>query len=138
MPREHATILYLNPVMRLGTVKVAASYEVGTTYAALLIYNEGLYALGQINREEYEVNKQRYSKKLVEAKEKPPSPQEKRQKEHLESMQRTFRAVIQEWDSPIRTATWKERWIEQAEKYKDQLPEAAALLEKIQRKVFVQ
>ena len=136
MPREHATILYLNPVMRLGTVKVAASYEVGTTYAALLIYNEGLYALGQISREEYELNKQRYSKKLVE--EKPPSPQEKRQKEHLESMQRTFRAVIQEWDSPIRTSVWKERWIAQAEKYKDQLPEAAALLEKVQLKVFVQ
>jgi len=124
--------------MRLGTVKVAAFYEVGTTYAALLIYNEGLYALGQISGEEYEANKRRYSQKLVEVKEKPPSPQEKKQKEHLESMQRTFRAVMQEWDSPIRTATWKERWIAQAERYKDQLPEAVALLEKVRLKVFVQ
>jgi hypothetical protein len=56
----------------------------------------------------------------------------------MESMKRTFRAVIQEWDSPIRTSVWKERWIEQAEKYKDQLPEAAALLEKVKLKVFVQ
>ena len=138
MHREHATILYLNPAMRLGTIKVASFYEIGPTYAALYIYNEGLREMGQISEHEYQLNKIRYSKKLVEEEVKQPTRKEAAEQKHLQDMQRTFQAVITEWDNAGRPVKWREQWIRQAEKYQNQIPEAKQLLDKIKARVFVQ
>jgi hypothetical protein len=135
--REHATILYLNPAMRLGTIKVASFYEIGQTYASLLIYNEGLHEMGQISEQEYQLNKIKYSKKLVEAPVNPLSREQLKEKERLESMQRTFQAVLIDWENNGRPQSWRDQWIRQAEKYKDQIPEAKQLLDKVASKVFV-
>jgi hypothetical protein len=123
--------------MRLGTIKVASFYEVGQTYASLLIYNEGLHEMGQLSEQEYQTNKLRYSKKLVEVQAKLPTKKEAQEQQHLQDMQRTFQVIIAEWDNTDRPLKWREQWIRQAEKYKAQIPEAKLLLDKVADRVFV-
>jgi len=137
MQKEHAAILYLNPPMRLATYKIQAFMELGPSFAHLYIYNEGLHAMGQLSEQEYQINKLRYSKKLVEAPVQPLTREQIKEKQRLEEMQRTIQAVMTEWDNPKRNTEWREKWLRQAEKYKDQIPEAKQLIERVKARVFV-
>lgn len=135
--KEHAVILYLNPQMRLGTIKVQSFMELGQSYAALIIYNEGLKALGQINEADYQLNKKKYSKKLVEQPIKQLTRDEQKKIEQQQQAGRTFQLVLQDWNNPIRTQQWRDDWLIRAEKAMGEIPEAEMLVRTVLGRAFV-
>jgi hypothetical protein len=133
---DHYLPLLLNAKLKMALIKFQADRELGQTYAGLLSLAEGLHSLKYLSDEDYLFCITRYSEKLVEKSQKSLTPEEKKQKHFLETMTRTFVAVLSEWGDPKiwHKEGWRERWIQQAEKFKDQIPEAKQLLQKVAEK----
>jgi hypothetical protein len=115
----------------------ACKHRISPLYAAHCNLVKSLHSEGFLGEDDYQRLLSKFSSKLVQEVAKPVSLEQKQNMQHLEAMKRTFSAVLQEWDNPLRPQSWREGHIRQADKYKDEIPEAKRLLEKIACKVFV-
>ena len=66
--REHGVMLYLDKTLYKAFIRLQADKGLGRSYAGLLPFVEGLYRLGYLSKEEYEVHFKKYSQELKETK----------------------------------------------------------------------
>lgn len=129
--------LKVERVVQQALLDYACKHRISPLYAAHCNLYKSLRSEGFLDEENYQRLISKFSSKLVKEEIKPLSPEQTKSKQRLEEMQRTFAAVLDEWSNPNRPVNWREMWIRQAEKYKDQIPEANFLLLKISDKVFI-
>jgi len=63
--QEHKVMLFLDKELYVAFIRLQADKTIGRSYAGLLPFVEGLYHMGYINRDVYQMHVQRYSDKLV-------------------------------------------------------------------------
>jgi len=108
LKKPHGVVVFLPPELYIGVVKLQADKELGKPYAVLLALNEGLYSLGYISKEAYEVYSKKYSEKLIKEEVKLPTPQEQLEIARLSA---SFQNIIKNWNEVKN----KEFWIKKAE-----------------------
>lgn len=129
MIKENAVILYLNKPMRMGTIKLQAQMELGQSFAALYIYNEGLHNLKLISDEDYLINQKHYSKKLVEESQQKLIPDIDPQAiKEIESMTRYFSMVLDQWHLHG-NSDWRSKQLKRAKEYENRVPNAKLVLD---------
>ena len=123
--------IWLAPELYMAITKYQVQKEIGKTYAGLLLITKAAYQKQLITKEVYEKYVYRYSRKLVpeEQPEKLTTEQQK-EKQILEKNSMTFAMLASQWhihENP----EWRRRWIAEAEKWQDTIPEAKAFLQKV-------
>ncbi len=122
----------LAPELYLAMTKYQVQKEVGKTYAGLLLLTKALYQEKLISKEVYEKYIYRYSRKLV-----PEEPlqklttEEQKKKQKLDEKARSFSGAFSQWHDDHPDPDWRNRWIADAEKWKDTIPEAKEFLTKV-------
>jgi hypothetical protein len=102
----------------------------GKSYAGLPLVIEAAYQEKLISREIYEKFLYRYSRKLVPQEEPQRlTTEQQKEKQKLDEKVRTFRMLLNQWDIHL-SPEWRRRWIIEAEKWQDKIPEARELLRK--------
>jgi hypothetical protein len=129
--------LLLERIVQQAVIDYAYKHRISPLYAVHCNLYKSLRSEGFLDEDNYQRLISKFSSKLVKEEIKPLSFEQQKEKQRLEDMQRTFASVLVEWKNPDRPVAWREMWIRQAEKYKDQIPEANQLLQKITNKVFV-
>ena len=124
--KPHGFLVYLPPELYLGIVKLQADKQLGRVYPVLLAITEGLYHMGYISKEAYEVYSKKYSEKLIKEEVKPPTPKEQIE---IAKLVASFKNIIKNWNE----VKDKEFWIRKAEralkKYGEaNIPEAKQIL----------
>ena len=134
--REHVLKLCLPPELHLALIKFQARHELGRPYAGLLLLVKAMYQEQLISREVYEAYVYRYSRRLTfeNAIESKMSREQVVERQRLEQKARQFKLVMDQWS--IHGAEWRQKWLLEAEKWHDRLPEARLLLEKFAGKVL--
>ena len=128
--KEHGLLLYLTPSLYLAFIKLQGDKGLGRSYAGLLAFNEGMHRMRYITDEQYEANKAKYSRKLIENEpQKPLTPQQIADKKQQDNMARTFSGVYSQWNFPHNDPQWREKWIKKAKDWKDKAPSAKLILE---------
>jgi len=127
--QENKVLLCLDRDLYRAFIKLQADRDLGRSYAGLLPFVTGLYQLGYLSQEVYEFHAERYSEPLQPAK--PLSPQDKQKKTELETQDRIFRGMLQQWDIHASNPVWLLKVSQSAEKYREQLSSAKELLTKI-------
>ena len=129
--QEHIMKLCLPPELYLAVTKFQVQKELGKSYAGLLLVTKAAYQEKLISKEVYEKYLYRYSRKLVPEEEPQKlTNEQQKEKQKLEEKTRTFRMLPSQWDiHPDRE--WRQRWIKEAEKWQDQIPEAKEFLKKV-------
>jgi hypothetical protein len=113
----------------MGTIKLQANMELGQSYAALYIYNEGLRNLKLINEEDYQVNKKRYSRKLIDEAQQKIMPEIDMQAvKEVESMTRYFSMVLDQWHLHP-NSDWRNKQLKKAKEYENRVPNARLVLD---------
>jgi len=129
--REHGVMLFLSKDLYLGFINLQADKSLGRSYAGLLPFIEGLYKLGYISKEVYEIHKRKYSQSLTE--DNTPTIEKLERKTEHDELVRQFSNVIKDWSNM--KAKSKIYYIKKAEAYKDKIPNAKLILELAQQKV---
>lgn len=127
--KEHQVLLCLNKQLYRAFIRLQADKNLGRSYAGMLPYVEGLYRLGYISQEVYELHFRKYSEPLEPMK--PLSVEEQQKENELESHDRIFKGMLEQWDAHASDAEWLLRVSRSAEKYRDCLDSARKLLVKI-------
>jgi len=131
--REHGIMLYLDKTLYKAFIKLQADKGLGRSYAGLLPFVEGLYHLGYLSKEEYETHFQKYNTPLTEEP-KPLTKEQMQEREKLKKLNKNFSMVIEQWNLHP-SLEWRLKWIKQAEKWKDKIPSAKALLDLADKEV---
>jgi hypothetical protein len=129
--REHGLMLYLSKELYMGFIKLQAEKGLGRSYAGLLPFIEGLYKLGYISQEVYEVHKRRYSKSLTD--DDTPTLEKLENKAEHDRLVKQFSDVLKQW--PTMKAKAKTYWIKKAREHHATIPNAKLILELAQTKV---
>jgi hypothetical protein len=128
--REHGLMLFLSPSLYMAFIKLQGDKGLGRSFAGLLAFNEGMHNLRYITDDEYEINKQKYSRKLIEIEpQKPLSLEQVNVKKELDKMSRAFSEVLRQWNLTHNDPHWKEKWFEKAEVWKDKIPSASMIID---------
>lgn len=137
--REHIHKVMLNAVFYVGISKLMAKLECSKSAAVLYALNEGLFRLEMIKKDDYELLRMRYGRKLQEVIE---EAKKKREPSHvpvltierskelliLESKDRQLKGMIDQWELHPQTS-WRNKATADAEKWRDRLNSAKNLLE---------
>jgi len=123
--KEHGLMLFLGPELYVSFIKFQADKELGRSYAGLLAFTEGLHKLGYLEQGDYEVLKKRYSQGLT--KEQPLTMEQLQTKSEVENMAKKFSMVLDQWNLH-KDKKWRDRWIREAEVWKDKVPNAKLIL----------
>ncbi len=124
--REHGLMLYLGPELYLGFIKLQADKELGRSYAGLLAFVEGMHSLGYLKDADYETLKTKYSQGLT--KDQPLTIKQLQTKSEQDKMTQAFKMVLDQW-SLHTDPKWRNRWIREAEVWKDKVPQAKLVLD---------
>ena len=126
--KPHIIKLCLAPELRSALIKYMAKHDLDKEYATLHLLVKALYAEQLISREVYEVYSYRYSRKLVTENsiEKRMTQEQLREKQIIEQKSRIFSMVLDQWH--IHGKEWRKKWILEAEKWKDKIPNANLVL----------
>jgi hypothetical protein len=129
--QEHIMKICLPPELYLAVIKFQVEKEIGKSYAGLLLLTKAAYQEQLITREDYEKFQYRYSRKLV-AEEQPQklTSEQQKEKQKMDEKARTFSSVINQWEFHL-SIEWRQRWIIEAQKWQDKIPEAKQLLQKV-------
>jgi hypothetical protein len=129
--REHGILLYLSPSLYMAFIKLQGDKGLGRSFAGLLAFNEGMHNLKYVTDEDYEVNKLKYSRKLLEKEvpQKPLTSQQVTVKKEHDEMSRAFSGVLSQWNMTHNDPHWKEKWIKKAEVWKDKIPSASMIID---------
>ena len=109
--REHGVMLYLDRTLYRAFIKLQADKDSGRSYAGLLPFVEGLYAMGYIDEQIYVQHKEKYSAPLVVQK-----PLQHFVNKEDEQLNKTLEMVAEQWDDH-RNQEWRQRWINTAEQH---------------------
>ncbi len=123
--REHGVMLFLSKDLYLGFIKLQADKKLGRSYAGLLPFTEGLFKLGYISQEVYEVHKRRYNASLVE--DNRPTLEKLERKTKHDDLVKQFSNVIKAW--PQMKDKSKTYWIKKAQEHQADIPNAKLILE---------
>jgi len=119
------------PELYLGVAKFQVQKEIGKSYAGLLLINKAAYQEQLITKEVYEKYLYRYSRKLVpEEQPQKLTSEEQKEKQKLDEKARTFAMLASQWELHP-NSEWRQRWINDAERWQDKVPEAKGLLKKV-------
>jgi len=129
--------------LEIALVKLQAELEIGKAPAVLYMVVEGAFSLGKLSQEDHDLHIKRYSRKLVDVTKENRAQRENRnvpvltlekQKEQLllEQKDRLFRGRLEQWDQHP-SLEWRKKALADAEKWKDKLPSARALLDRAQK-----
>jgi hypothetical protein len=129
--QEHIMKICLPPELYLAVIKFQVEKELGKSYAGLLLITKAAYQEKLIGRETYEKFLYRYSRKLVS----PEEPQrltfeQRKEKQKMDERARTFGALFSQWELHPKPE-WRQRWIAEAQKWQDKIPEAKQFLQKV-------
>ena len=130
--KEHGLMLYLGRESYLGFIRLQADKGLGRSFAGQLAFNEGLYRLGYLSKEDYEELAKKYSQGLIteeyeKGKRKPKTITEVQEQLSNELLERSFGNVLKQW--PEMKPKAKEYWTEKAAKLKDVIPNAKLVLD---------
>ncbi len=109
--REHGVMLYLDRTLYRAFIKLQADKDLGRSYAGLLPFVEGLYAMGYIDEQIYVQHKEKYSAPLVVQK-----PLQHFVNKEDEQLNKTLEMVAEQWDDH-QNQEWRQRWINTAEQH---------------------
>jgi hypothetical protein len=123
--REHGLMLFLGPELYVGFIKFQADKELGRSYAGLRIFVEGLHKFGYLNEADYQKLCEKYEQRL--AKEEPFTVQQLQTKSETDKMSKKFSMVLDQW-SLHTDPKWRDRWLREAEAWKDKVPNAKLVL----------
>ena len=123
--REHGVLLYLDKTLYKAFIRLQADRGLGRSYAGLLPFTEGLFRLGYLSSEDYEVHIRKYNQGLAE-KPQPLSAQQLEKKRELEGKQKVFSMVLEQWNQ--HPSDWQARWVKEAKKWKDRVANAQLVL----------
>lgn len=129
--REHGVMLFLSKDLYLGFIKLQAEKNLGRSYAGLLPFVEGLFKLGYISKEVYEVHKRKYSTSLLE--DNTPTLEKLERKTQYDKLVKQFSNVIKQW--PTMKAKSKNYWVKKAQEHQADIPNAKLILELAENKV---
>lgn len=124
-------MLYLSKDLYFGFIKLQADKKLGRAYAGLLPFIEGLYKLGYITEEVYEVHKRKYSMSPTE--DNTPTLEKLHRKTEHDKLVRQFSNVLKSW--PTMKAKSKTYWVKKAQEHQADIPNAKLILELAQTKV---
>jgi len=129
--QEHYVRLFLDKELYIAFIRLQADKTVGRSYAGLQAFVEGLFHMGYINKEVYEVHMKKYSDKLVGKKQL--TLAETQEMEKNIQLARFFKAVAEQWEtlSPEQRAAHLKR----ALAAKAKVPEAELIVQLYQREV---
>jgi hypothetical protein len=130
---EHRVMLCLDRQLYTAFIKLQADKNLGRSYAGLLPYVEGLYRLGYITKEVYDLHFERYSVPLIREVKEPLTLEQKQKKDLLEQKNKYFLEVIEQFALHSGNAVWLDRCHKAAEPFKDQLESARTLLDMIDK-----
>jgi len=129
--REHGVMLFLSKDLYLGFIKLQAEKELGRSFAGLLPFTEGLYKLGYITKEVYEIHKRKYSQALTE--DTLPTLEKLESKKEHDKLVKQFSNVLEQW-STLKSKS-KVYWTKKAQEHASTIPTAKLILELVQQKV---
>jgi len=129
--KDHGVLLYLSKDLYRGWLKLQVDKDLGRTYAGLLLFTEGLYQLGYINKEVYEQHQKKYSQPLEEPAQAAAQDQKKRA---LEQEERYLKGLLEIWDDPHSNPNWYRNAVAEAQKYPE-LEVSKLLLAKVKGEV---
>ena len=148
MSEDQGRRLNVHPVMftaelEMALVGLQAKLQIGKSPAVLYLVVEGAFRLGYLSREDYDLLIKRYSRKLVDVTKEKRARRENRnvpvltlekQKEQqlLEQKDRLFKGRLDQWDQHP-SPEWRKKALADAEKWKEKLPSARALLDRAQK-----
>jgi hypothetical protein len=125
--KGHAVQLFLAPEIRSALIKFMAKNDLDKEFAALLLLVKALYQERLIGKEVYEVYSSRYNRKLVVEHPQKLTVLEMQEKQCLEEKTRQFSMVLDQWN--LHGKEWRQKWIVEAEEWKDQIPTAKLVLD---------
>jgi hypothetical protein len=125
--KPHGFLVYLPPHLYIAVVKLQADKQLGRSYPVLFALNEGLYKLGYISKETYEVYERRYSEKLIPEEPKLLTKQEVEQQRLIKEKEKMFSMALEQW-SQHPCPKWRKKWAGKAQEYKDKIPSAKLIL----------
>ena len=129
--QEHIMKICLAPELYLAMTKYQVQKEIGKTYAGLLLLTKALYQENLITKDVYEKFVYRYSRKLVpEEQPQKLTTEQQKVKQKLDEKARTFSSLISQWELHP-SIEWRQRWIIEAQKWQDKIPEANQFLQKV-------
>lgn len=121
--REHGVMLYLDRTLYRAFIKLQADKDLGRSYAGLLPFVEGLYAMGYINEQVYVQHKEKYSVPLIVDK-----PLQHFVDKEDEQLNKTLKMAADQWEDH-RDPLWRQGWITRAELHPT-LPNSKLVLDK--------
>lgn len=124
---EHGILLYLDRDLYRAFIKLQADRDLGRSYAGLVALVTGFYQLGYISKEVYEDRLKKYSQPLESSK--PLTPEESRERQLLAHKDLQFKGMLDQWDLHP-SQIWRQKCLDQAEKYRDKLQSPRALFDK--------
>lgn len=95
--KPHGFLVYLAPELYMAIVKLQADKGLGRVYPVLYTINEGLYKLGYIKKEVYEIYEKKYSEPLIQEKPKPLTKERLEEQKKLRELEKLFSQVIERW-----------------------------------------
>jgi hypothetical protein len=129
--QEHIMKICMPPELYLAVTKFQVQKEIGKSYAGLLLLTKALYQEKLITPEVYEKYLYRYSRKLVpEDKPQKITAEQQKEKQKLDEKARTFAMLPSQW-SLHPNPQWRQKWIDEAKKWQEIIPEAKFFLNKI-------
>ena len=135
--RGHAVQLFLAPEIRSALVRYMAKNDLDKEYATQVLLLKAMRSENLITQEIYEKYVYRYSRKLTpDAEPQKLTLNEQREKQKLGEKARTFSMLPSQWELHP-SQEWRQRWISEAEKWQDKIPEAKTFLERFAGRVIV-
>jgi hypothetical protein len=148
MTEDQARRLNVHPVMftaelEMALVDLQHKLQIGKAPAVLYFVVEGAFRLGCLSQEDYDLHIKRYSRKLVDITKEKRAQREsshvpvltlEKQKEQqlLAQKDRQFKGMLVQWPEH-RSKDWRHRAAVDAEKWKEKLPSARALLDQAEK-----
>lgn len=140
--RSNVHMLTFTAQLDIALVKLQAKLEIGEKYGSLYAITEGFFRLGYLSQEDHDLLIKRYSEKLVDVVKKKRALRENRnipvltlekqkEKELLEQREKQFKGIMKDWDS--HDSEWRRKALDLAEKWKEKVPSARALLDRAQK-----
>lgn len=136
MSIDNSIPIRVERVVQQALLDYAYKHRISPLYAAHCNLYKSLHSEGFLNEDDYQRLMQKFTAKLVKEQAKPMNFEEQKKQQKLDEKNRLFASVLSQWDLSHKVG-WRESWIEQAEFWREQCPEAKRLLELVAAKVFI-
>ena len=132
--KEHGVMLFLTKDLYLAFIKLQADKGLGRSYAGLLPFTEGMYHLGYLKKDLYDLHVKKYSVPLQQdAQLKNSNLEALQEKQLLETKNLFFKQVLEQWTLHV-DGKWRGKMVKQAEPWKDKLDSAKKICEMVMAK----